>query len=623
MGHDWARPMQLALRGGSSSIESIDYQGDEVVAAYMYIESVDLGLVAKSPLKKIRSRFIIGAMMAIAPAVGIVLVGILFFVRVTSPVIHSLEIENALNKKNMEDKTKIKEEYESLISNVPGMIYRGEHDWSARIMSGAKLISGFNEEEINAREDHWLSVVHPEDREKVYDDAAILKSKDVNVVHEYRIIAKNGETRWVEDHKTALRGRGVGKEVIGILFDITERVKAKVELNRLHKYERQKSKMEAIGNFASGIAHDFNNALTPIVGNCDIMLHDLPDDAPCRKNILQILAASETATLLVHRMQSFARGNGSIDKLVPLRLPHCLEEAYDFLRSMTPSSIQMEMNIEPGIPIVSATDVTIRQILMNICKNSAQSMRGLGGKIRIDVSTDEILVERYGISKGKYVKIEVEDNGRGMTSDTLERALDPYFTTKKVGDGMGIGLSVVHGIIDRYDGFIRIYSEVDRGTRVVIYIPAIVEAEGAIVECSIDDPIPLGNGERILLVDDEDMIVSTGTSILESLNYVVTGFNSSVDALREFCKHPQKYDILVTDLTMPHMTGIILIREIKKIKPEIKIVLCSGLGSNGKYAYEVFGDSIGAYVTKPVTRRGYGNVLAKIINQRRSNDGQT
>ena len=614
MGHEWAIPMQLALRGGSSVTRGIDYAGKEVLAAYTYIDYCGIGIVAKSPVRKIQTRFIKGAMIAVAPAFGVMVIGIIIFIRTTSPVIQKLEIENAIHKKTAEEREKIRKEYESLVRNVPGMIYTANEDWTVTIISGSELVSEYSEEDINARKERWLDIVHPDDREEVLSGSLKIGGEIEPVVQQDRVISKQGEVHWVEDRKVLISGEGI----IGILFDITDRIETGEELKKLNEQQRQTSKMEAIGNFATGIAHDFNNALTPIIGNCDIILNDIGSRDSCqihKKNILSVLAGAETASLLVHRIQSFVTSGTSIKGMRALRLPGCLQEAFGFLRSIIPTSIKMSIDVDSALYVVAATDVTIRQILMNICKNAAQAMRGDSGEILIKVSNDEVQVERYGVAKGKYVKIEVEDNGRGMSPEVLERALDPYFTTKKLGEGTGIGLSVVNGIVTGYGGFIRLYSEVGRGSRIVIYIPAVEDDGGLVDECLISEAILMGNKERILLVDDEDLIISSSTAILESLNYVVTGFNSSVAALDELQRNPDEYDVLLTDLTMPEMTGAILVKEAKKTKPSIKVVLCSGLGSNGKYAKGVQGQDIDAYITKPVTRRGYSEVLAKILKK--------
>ena len=450
------------------------------------------------------------------------------------------------------------------------------------------------------------------------DDIELVKTNIDNSYEDpycHKGVAKDGSTLYVEVCGSSTTFQDQPARVTAI-NDVTARKKAEAKLAKLVEERRRISKMEAIGNFAIGIAHDFNNTLTPIIGGCEILLYDMPTECrqSCSPQIKRILAAAETASLLVHRIQAFTAkdASGDVSRIGGLRLHGCLKETFDFLRSMTPSSIDMDMHIDPTIPLVVATDVTIRQILMNLCKNSAQAIGHNNGKILIKVSSDEIFVEKYGLLKGKYVKIEVEDNGSGMSSDVLDRALDPYYSTKPKGEGTGIGLSVVNGIVTGYGGFVKLYSEVGVGTRAIIYIPAVEETD-EIRECKIDEPVPMGSGERVLLVDDEDMVISVVKDIIKSLKYEVIAFNSSVEALEEVKVNPDKYDVVVTDLTMPEMTGVVLIREIKKIAPDIKIVLCSGLGSNGKHVKEIFGDSIVAYLTKPVTRRGYAEVLEKVL----------
>jgi signal transduction histidine kinase len=434
--------------------------------------------------------------------------------------------------------------------------------------------------------------------------------------YEHRALHRDGSIRHVEVCGRHVQYHGMPVRVTSV-HDITDKKLADEQISKLNDHQKQVSKMEAIGNFASGIAHDFNNAMQPVIGNCDLILHDLKTAdhcERCKKNVLSILAAAETATRLVHRIQSFTRKGSKIEQLRTLRLDRCLTETFDFLRSMIPKSIEMELDVAGDLHLVTATDITIRQILMNLCKNAAQAIPENIGKITIRALNDEVFVERYGIRPGKYIRLEVEDNGSGMDREILDKALDPYFTTKRVDEGTGIGLSVVHGIVSSYNGFIRLYSEPENGTTVLVYIPVVEDIGQNIIECKIED-IKLGNGEHILLVDDEEAIIEAISRTLESLNYKVTSYVNSIKAFKKFAEDPQKYDILVTDLTMPGMTGVALIKEIKNIKPEIKIVLCSGLGSNGYLAKDIFGDSVGVFMTKPVTRRGYGESLAKILGK--------
>jgi PAS domain S-box-containing protein len=454
-------------------------------------------------------------------------------------------------------------------------------------------------------------LVHKDDWELV------LKNIESNYeeAYEHRSIHKDGSIRYLQVHGQSTQFEGCTVRITAV-NDITDRKKAERELIEAYKYQTSRSRMEALGNFATGIAHDFNNALTPILGNCELLLADMQGE--CKPiyipRVRSIMAAAETASLLVHRMQTFTRDSDSLENIAPLRIQSCLIETFKFLRSIIPTSVVIETHIEEPLRVVRANDITLRQILMNLCKNSSQSMEDETGEISIDVCNEEIVVERFGLTKGKYISITVEDNGRGMSPEVLDKALDPYFTTKPVGEGTGIGLSVVNNIVRGYGGIVRIYSEEENGTKVVIYIPAVEDSE-SVKECRINVEIILGNKEQVLLVDDEPSVIGATASLVESLNYIVTPFTSGIEALAEFEMNPDKYELVITDLTMPVMTGVELINEIRKIRPEIKIILCSGLGSNGKRAADMTADPINGYLSKPVTRADYSTVLSSVLKK--------
>ena len=277
-------------------------------------------------------------------------------------------------------------------------------------------------------------------------------------VYEHRCVHKNGSLRYVEVNGKTIKYNDKLVRITAI-HDITSRRKDEKDRIRFDLHKSQISKMEAIGSFANGIAHDFANALQPIIGNCDLILYEMRDsDDNCRihkKNIKSIIRAAEVASLLVRRIQSFARTNGE-ELLEPLHVSNCIKEAFEFIRSMIPTSVKMELNIEKELAIALVNDVTIKQILMNICKNSYQAMKNEQGSIVIDVYNEELVEERFGIPEGKYIRIEIEDNGEGMSPEVVSRSFDPYFTTKDEGEGTGIGLSVVDRIIRNYNGLIRI-----------------------------------------------------------------------------------------------------------------------------------------------------------------------
>jgi PAS domain S-box-containing protein len=308
------------------------------------------------------------------------------------------------------------------------------------------------------------------------DDLALVQKRmreGYSEPYKHKCIHKNGSVRFVEVHGRTIKHKG---EILRLtaIHDITYSKKHEEDRIKLKYHQNQISKLELIGSFAGGIVHDFNNALLPIIGNCDIILYEMNRDTEgCqvhKKNIMSIMQAAETAKTLVNRIQSFARKNG--EEQLALNLSDCIKESFAFLKVMIPKEVEVELNIETTSEMVMANEVTIKQILMNLCKNSVQSMQdNKKGKISINVTNKKFDKKQFEISKGEYIKIEIIDNGKGMSPKVMERAFDPYFTTKK--EGTGIGLSIVGRIIRNYHGFIRLYSKVNKGTLVIIYIPVL------------------------------------------------------------------------------------------------------------------------------------------------------
>jgi PAS domain S-box-containing protein len=313
--------------------------------------------------------------------------------------------------------------------------------------------------------------VYKDDQDLVYKNI----KNNYTEPYEHRCIHKDGSMRYVEVHGHQVNYQG-GIVRITAINDITNRKKNEEEIRILNFRQSQISKLEAIGSFAEGIAHDFNNALQPIIGNCELIIHDMDDRDKCKKHykrLTNILEAAETAKLFVNRIHDFTHKDKDVKTIKSLDLTHCFQETFNFLRSMIPKSIKMEMNIDDELYFVKVEDTTIKQILMNLCKNSFQAMPDKKGMISINVNNKEFELEEYGIPKGKYVRIKIKDDGIGMTPEVMKRAFDPYFTTKKKEDGVGIGLSVVNKIILEYSGYMHLYSEVNKGTKVSIYIPII------------------------------------------------------------------------------------------------------------------------------------------------------
>ncbi len=396
---------------------------------------------------------------------------------------------------------------------------------------------------------------------------------------------------------------GESEGMVVNLKDITEQ-------KRLDRQLRQAQKMEAIGTMAAGIAHDFNNILAAMTGYTELALMDLPEDSPIRKNLEQVLKAGGRARNLVKQILSFSRQTEHEPK--PIHIGPIIKEALKFLRASIPTSIEIKQRIDPKSGAVLADPTEIHQVVLNLCSNAAQAMRD-GGVLEVsleNMSFDrETLVGHFRVSPGRYLKLTVSDTGHGMDKETRERIFDPFFTTKERSEGTGLGLAVVHGIVRRHGGAISVYSEPGQGATFHIYLPALEsETEGEQAAVGLE---PLSTGtEHILFLDDEEALVEMGRQMLERLGYRVTTKTSSLEALEEFRAHPQRFDLVITDLTMPKMTGDKLALEMKKIRPDVPIIICTG------YSYQIPAEKIdGSGVDRVITKPLVIGELAEAIRE--------
>ncbi|MBR9985576.1 MAG: response regulator [Desulfosarcina sp.] len=366
--------------------------------------------------------------------------------------------------------------------------------------------------------------------------------------------------------ENVLRQRQMKKENVCVL----------AEKRQLENQLRQSQKMEAIGTLAGGIAHDFNNVLSIILGNAELALADMPSENPAHLNLERILTASLRAREMIQQLLSFSRKEESGCK--PLRLNGVITDSLKLMRASLPTNISIERDICTTECISIADATQIHQIMLNLCTNAAHAMEPGGGvlTIRLDpVTLDSAAAADSGLSPGRYARLVVADTGHGIEKDIIDRIFDPYFTTKETGKGTGMGLSVVHGIIKGYGGAIRAFSRPGRFTEFHLYLPkmdAIVEAEPAI----FNQPKMTGGHEHILIVDDEEMLVDMMRQVLEQLGYKVSAYSDSAEALREFLGCPRLYDLLITDMTMPGMTGTGLAKAVKAVRNNLPIILCTG-----------------------------------------------
>lgn len=389
---------------------------------------------------------------------------------------------------------------------------------------------------------------------------------------------------------------------IVIQRDVTQELKMRQEL-------RHAQKMEAIGTLAGGIAHDFNNILTAIIGYTEMAQRKLPVDSAAARDLERVQEAGSRAKELVKRILSFSRRNEQ--ELRPVQIAPLIEEVLALLRSTTPATIGIHSHLteDSGSSCILADPTQIHQILMNLGTNAAHAMRDSGGILSVSLSnieTDAALIALYPTLKpGSYLKLTVGDTGHGMERNVRERIFDPYFTTKKIGEGTGMGLSVVQGIVSSLGGAISVYSEPGQGSTFHIFLPKI---EGAAAENLTSNESSSGGTERILFVDDEKILAELGQALLGALGYDVTIAPDGLEALKFFLADPQAFDLVITDMNMPALTGKELAKGLLAIRPDIPVILCTGFSDqiDEKQAMEC---GIKGYVMKPYTTSSLNKVI--------------
>ncbi len=393
-----------------------------------------------------------------------------------------------------------------------------------------------------------------------------------------------------------------------IAQDITEKIKLEEELV-------QAQKMEAIGTLAGGIAHDFNNILSAILGYSEIAKFKLPEDSPATKDISQVITAGKRATELVKQILTFSRKADQQKQL--LRIDLIVKEALKLLRSSIPTTIDIQTDIDEDSGLIFADPTSIHQIVVNLCTNASYAIGNDMGRLEVTLEgtslTPEQLDEKPQIQAGPFVLLTVKDTGNGMDKETLARIFEPYFTTKKPGEGTGLGLAVIHGIVEGYNGFVDVESVLGTGTTFQVYLPATREDNTLIQGTVSETPLPTGN-ERILLVDDEVAITNIGRSFLTDLGYTVTTETKSPKALEIFQKAPESFDLIITDQTMPDLTGFELAKAMLKLKPDLPIILCTGYTS-AISQNDADTSGIRSYVAKPLNKKQLAEIVRQVLDE--------
>lgn len=401
-------------------------------------------------------------------------------------------------------------------------------------------------------------------------------------------------------------GLGHITSVVEVAEDITDQTSMEAQL-------RQAQKMESLGTLAGGIAHDFNNILSAILGYTELALGQSTDDASLEGYLKAVYQAGVRATDLVRQILTFSRRGEA--ELKPLRIDLILKEALKLLRSTLPSTIDIVQKIPSDLGLILADATQIHQIIMNLCTNAAHAMASKGGELTITLTQETLDTDFFrrtiDLKPGRYLRLSVSDTGCGMTPEIMAAIFDPYYTTKDIGEGTGLGLAVVHGIIKDCGGDIRVQSEVGKGSRFDLYFPT---AQAQTTANGKDEEVmPLGGTERILTVDDEPPILKVNAQILRRLGYQVSAVGDSQQALSLFRANPTAFDLILTDLTMPKLTGEQLAEAILSVRPDIPIILCTGY-SHDIDEKKVQTMGIRALVMKPASKQKLATEVRRLLD---------
>lgn len=394
---------------------------------------------------------------------------------------------------------------------------------------------------------------------------------------------------------------------IKVLRNSSEKRQIEQEKATIEKRLNQAQKMEAIGTLAGGIAHDFNNILSSILGYSNLIMETLPKDSEGHDYIQQVIKAGKRATDLARQILLFSRQSGD-DHCKPVRIQPVVKEALKFLRSIIPSTILIRQEIDESCGIINADPTQLHQVIMNLCTNAKYAMQEQGGVLEVNLKPVDLKQHPYG----SFVCLEVIDSGCGMHQEVKDRIFDPFYTTKIIGEGTGMGLAVVHGIIEKYNGFIRVSSKVNVGTTFQVYFPMLTKVENTVTQ-EVSAKQIQGGIESILVVDDEAPLLDLYTQILEKLGYTITSYGSAVEALEEFTNNPDKYDLILTDMTMPRMTGAQLALETMKIRMNVPVILCTGF-SDQIDKEKTLSMGLKGYLPKPFVRADLALLIREVLD---------
>ena len=484
------------------------------------------------------------------------------------------------------------------------------------VSPAVEAVSGFSADDLRRMGiDGFLERVHPDDRQTIVSRGLAARALPPDQAGRfgltYRFRVKDGTYRWIANRHQVLYEAGQPVAVVGNARDVTEERRLAEERVLLERQLQQAQKMEAIGTLAGGIAHDFNNILGGILGFTELAQIQAAADSAVQRSLSRVLEASLRAKELVQQILQFSRQTEP--RFLPVCVAGVVVEALKLLRASLPSHIEIRQDIQAREEKVMADATQLHQVVMNLCANAAYAMRETGGEITVSLAVADpgqpLQCRGQDLAPGRYLHLRVADTGLGMSATVLDRIFDPYFTTKPAAEGTGLGLSVVIGIVRASRGGMQVKSAPGAGTVLDVYLPY-TEAAG---EASTGDQRPPVGTERVLFVDDEIFFVDLAAESLGGLGYRVTALRQSPEALERFRQAPQQFDLLITDQTMPRMSGLQLAQQIHALRPDLPIILCTGF-SEAVSPESASRAGVGRVLAKPVSRKDLARAIREVLD---------
>ncbi|MEQ8168394.1 MAG: ATP-binding protein [Candidatus Eremiobacterota bacterium] len=524
-----------------------------------------------------------------------------------------LEMQNRELKETREELEYSRNRYADLYDFAPcGYVTMDENGLIIEInITGAELL-GRNKEELSGMP--FLNYITSEDSKKFLSYLSRWKKHDKHISSEISLSVKrkNGEIIYLELTTVPIseEGRILYRTA---MIDITERKEKEEEKKKLQEELNMAQKLKSLGTLSGGIAHEFNNILGVILGYTEMTIDELPENSPLNEYLMQIVKSCFRAKDIVKQILFFSQKGKK--EIKPLKLSEVIKEAFELINPLIPSTISICKDFEGNSSIIAGDATSIHQILINLCTNAIHSMSEGKGIINVtltDINIDKKNLFLYrGLSPGHWVKLTVSDTGHGMESNVIEHIFEPFFTTKSTGKGSGMGLSVVYGIVKSHNGDIKVYSTAGKGTSFDIFFPCLKDYNEYIKNETEEKPLYISKGIRILFVDDEETIVAISEQFLKRFGCNVFTTVSSEKALKVFTESPCEFDLIITDQTMPEMSGIELTKKIKAIRDDIPVILCTG---HSDYINEENFSTMGVtkLLMKPFSFKMLGEVIRSV-----------